>query len=98
MFYFLLTIAKTFLLGYFSLNILSEHFKAVIPNLFDTRDQSAKTIFLRTEVGGGGAFATIQVLYIQAHLLLCGPVPNRPGLIPVPSLEVGDPCFKEFKE
>ena len=35
----------------------------------------------------------IQARYMQAHLLLCGPVPNRPGPVPVHAPEVGDLCF-----
>ena len=36
--------------------------------------------------------------YIHAcpHLLLCGPLPNRPGLVLVHSSEVGDPCFNRI--
>ena len=45
-------------------------------------------------VGGGDGFGMILVHHIQAHLLLCGLVPNRPGLVPVCSLEVEDLCFK----
>ena len=31
--------------------------------------------------------------YIQALLLLCGQVPNTPGLTPIQGPEVGDPCL-----
>ena len=37
-------------------------------------------------------FGMIQVHYIQAHLLLCSPIPNRPGLVLVCGPEVGEPC------
>ena len=43
-------------------------------------------------MGWGDGFRMIEVHYIQAHLLLCGLVPNRPGLVPVCGLEVGYPC------
>ena len=39
-------------------------------------------------------FRMIQTQLIQAHLLLCGPVPNKPRLVLPHSLEVGDPCFR----
>ena len=39
----------------------------------------------------GDGLGMIQVYDIQAHLLLCGPVPNRHGLVPGHCLEVGDP-------
>ena len=32
-----------------------------------------------------------QVHYMQVHFLLCGPVPNRPGLVLDCGQEVGDP-------
>ena len=35
----------------------------------------------------------IQEHYIQAHLLLCGLVPYRPGLVLVHGPEVGDPWY-----
>ena len=38
----------------------------------------------------------VQAHYIQVYLLLCSPVPNRPGQAPVRGLEVGDPCVKFF--
>ena len=41
-------------------------------------------------VGGRDGFRMIQVHYIHVHLPLCSPVPNRPGLVPVHGLEVGD--------
>ena len=37
-------------------------------------------------------FGMIQAHYIQAHLLLCGLVPNGPGPVGVNGLEVPDPC------
>ena len=40
---------------------------------------------------GEDGFRMIQLHYIQAHLLLCGPVPNRLGMVLVHSLEFGDP-------
>ena len=40
--------------------------------------------------GWGDGFGMIQSLYIQAHLLLYSPAPDRPGSIPVLGLEVGD--------
>ena len=44
-----------------------------------------------TDWGGGDGFGIIQTHYIQAHLLLCGPVPNRPGPVPIHGPEVADP-------
>ena len=44
-----------------------------------------------TDGVGGVGFRMIYMLYIQAHLLLCGPVPNRSGPVLVHGLEVGDP-------
>ena len=44
----------------------------------------------------GDGLDMIQVHYVQAHLLLCGLVPNRPGLVLVCGLVVGDPCFKRW--
>ena len=41
-------------------------------------------------------FGMIQVHYIQAHPLLCGPVPNRPGPVPVCGPEVEDPSFRQY--
>ena len=32
-----------------------------------------------------------------AHLLLCGPVSNRPTTVPACGLGVGDPCFREIR-
>ena len=42
--------------------------------------------------GQADGFGMIQAHYIQAHLLLCGLVPKRPGWVPEPGLEFGDPC------
>ena len=42
--------------------------------------------------GGGVGFGMIQANYIQAHLLLCSQVPNRPGPVLVHGPEVGDTC------
>ena len=41
--------------------------------------------------GPGDGLGMIEAHDIQAHLLLCGPVPNRPGLVPFCGPEVGDP-------
>lgn len=38
----------------------------------------------------GDGFGVIEVHYREAHLPLCSPVPNRPGLVLVCSAEVGD--------
>ena len=46
-----------------------------------------------TEVGYG--FGMSQAHYIQAHHLLCGPVPNRPGPVPVQGPEVGNLCCNQ---
>ena len=43
--------------------------------------------------GWGYGFGMIKELYTQAHILLCGLVPNRLGPIPVHGREVGDPWF-----
>ena len=43
--------------------------------------------------GWGDGLGMIQVHYIQAHLLLCSPVPNRPRPLLVHGLEIGYPCF-----
>ena len=59
--------------------------KAAVPNLL------WKIIFPRTGVRGVD-LGMIQAHSIQAHLLLCGPVPNRPGPVLVLGPEVGDPC------
>ena len=64
---------------------------AVVPNLFDTRDQFCGRQCFHGP-GWRGDFGVIQVYYIQAHLLLCGLVPDRPGLVPAHGLEVGDLC------
>ena len=50
-----------------------------------------------TDRSGEDGFGMIQMYYIQAHLLLYGPVPNKTGLEPVQSPEVGDPCFGHNK-
>ena len=47
-----------------------------------------------TDWGWEDGFSLIQAHYIQAHLLLSGPVPNRPGLVLVSNSEVGDPCSR----
>ena len=47
-----------------------------------------------TDQGRGDGFRMIQVHYTQAHLLLCGPCPSKPRPVPVPGLEVEDPCSK----
>ena len=44
--------------------------------------------------GRGDGFRMIQVHHIQEHLLLCGPVPNRPGPVLARGLEVRDPGLK----
>ena len=50
----------------------------------------------RDGVVRGDGFRMIQEYNIQAHLLLCCLVPNRPGSVSVlvcgPG--IGDPCFK----
>ena len=43
-----------------------------------------------TDWGRVDGFRMIQAHYIQVYLLLCGPVPNRPGLVPVHGPEVRD--------
>ena len=43
----------------------------------------------------GDGFRMIQAHYIQAHFLLWGPVPNRPGLVLVHGLAGGDPWSRE---
>ena len=50
------------------------------------------------EVGAGGGFQMIQAHSSQAHLLLCGPVPNRHRLVPVHGPEVGDPVLASEKK
>ena len=47
---------------------------------------------LSMDQGGGRGFKMIQEQCIQTHLLLCGPVPNRPRSVPVFGPEVEDPC------
>ena len=42
--------------------------------------------------GQADGFGMIQAHYIQAHLLLCSAVPNRPRPVQVRSLKVGDLC------
>ena len=42
----------------------------------------------------GDGFRIIQLHYTQAQLLLCSLIPNRPGLVPVQGLEVGDPTLQ----
>ena len=68
----------------------NECFIAVVPNLFGPRDQFHERQFFYV---GGRGFWMIEVHYIQVHLPLCGPVPNRPRLVPVLGPEIGDPCF-----
>ena len=63
-----------------------------VSNLFGTRDQLVEDNFFMDRVGGDG-FEMIQARYIQADLLLCNPVPNRPGPVLVCGLEVGDAYF-----
>ena len=46
-----------------------------------------------TDQGVVSAFGMIQVHYIQAQLLLCGLVPNRPEPVQVCGLEVRGPLF-----
>ena len=41
--------------------------------------------------GMGDGFRMIQAHYIQAHLLLCGPVLNRPRMVLICGPQVGDP-------
>ena len=80
---------KSFMLGI-------QLFKTAVPDLFCTRHWFHGGQFFRgpgVRTGEDG-FRMIQVHYIQAHLLLCGPVPYRLGLVLVLSPEVGDPCFK----
>ena len=43
--------------------------------------------------GRRDGFGMFQAHCIQAHLLLCGLVPDRPGLAPMCSWEGGDPCI-----
>ena len=43
----------------------------------------------------GNGFGMIRAHYIQAHLLLCGLVPNRLRPVLVHSLEAVDPCYRE---
>lgn len=57
---------------------------------------SRKTIFPQTGNGwrtGNTSEASLTHLPTTHHLL-CGPVPNRPGLIPVHGPGVGDPCSR----
>ena len=64
---------------------------AAVPNLFVTRDWfCGRQIF--HQPWWGACFGRIQAHYIQAHLLLGGLVPNRPGPVLVHGPEVGDPC------
>ena len=64
--------------------------RSVVPNLFGTRDWfHGRQFFHRPGLGDG--FRMTEALYIQAHLLLCGPVLHRPRPTPVQGPEVGDP-------
>ena len=49
------------------------------------------------EVGAGGGFQMIQAHYSQAHLLLCGPVPNRPGPVLVLGRRLGTPALDNHR-
>ena len=73
------------------------HLPTSSPQPFWQQDRFRGRRFFHGLVGVGvcGAwdgFGIIQTQYIQAYLLLCGPVSNRPGLVPVHGPEVGDPC------
>ena len=73
---------------------------ATVPNLFGTRDRFRGRQFFHG-LGWGDGLGMIQAHFIQAHLLLCDPVPNRPGLVLVYGLvlvcgpEAGDPWPRE---
>ena len=69
--------------------------KTAVPNLFGTRDWFPGRQFFHGP-GGGDGFRMIQAHYIQAHLLLCGPVPNWLRLVLVRSPNVGDPCCRRL--
>ena len=56
-------------------------FRAAVPNLFGARDRFQEDNF-SADWGGEDGFRRIQMHHIQAHLLLCSPVPNRPGPVP----------------
>ena len=57
---------------------------------------SRKTISPRTRVRGMvSGFGTTQEHYIHAHLLLCSPIPNRPGQVPACGPKAGDPSSLE---
>ena len=49
-----------------------------------------------TDWGWGDGLGMIQMHYIQAHILLCSLVPNRPGLVLVHGPEVGNPCSRRW--
>ena len=79
---------------------LCRRMRSQTPNHFGLQQQSPNflapgTSFLEenfsTDSGWRDGFQIIQTHYIQAHLLLCGPVPNRPRQVPVYDPEVGDP-------
>ena len=67
-------------------------FKLTVPNLFGTRDQFHGRQFSMDQ-GARDGLRMIQALYIQAHLLLCGLVPNRPGLVTGPWPRGWGPLF-----
>ena len=79
---------KVSLLGIFMEDLISS--KAVVPNLFGTRDWvHGRQLFHRP--GWEGWFLDDSSALHLAHLLLCSPILNRPLLVLVCCPEAGDP-------
>ena len=68
--------------------------RSVVLNRSGTRDWFCGRQCSQGLGRGRVGLGIIRAHYIQAHLLLCGPVPNSPGSVHVRVLEFGDLCPK----
>ena len=66
---------------------------AAVPSLFGSRDWFCGRRFFHRP-GGGGWCRNDSGYYIQAHLLLCRQVPNRPRLVLVAAWRLGMPSLE----
>ena len=69
--------------------------RASVPNLFGTRAKLLEDNFFHGGWWGrGDGFGMIQAHYIQTEFLLCGLIPNRPGLTCPQPRRLGNPAVE----
>lgn len=70
--------------------------RSAVPNILAPGAGFVEDDFSTDGVRRGDGLGMVQMHYMQAHLLLCDPMPNRPSLVPAGSLDVGDHYSKSW--